>query len=135
MTSCANPGCDKPLPARGHTGRPAIYCSPACRQRRHRATLINPGNDTTANDTTSNDNADGDGDGDTTVVVELDHPDTSPDGRPPERIWTLRLRRAEHVVVIAEALGWPTANALARQLQDLLATPPPPATTNCQVQP
>jgi hypothetical protein len=124
VTTCANPACENALPARAYTGRPAIYCSPACRKRR-RATRTNTGDatDTTATDTTD------------IVVVELDHPDTSPDGRPPERIWTLRLRRGQHVVVIAQGLGWPTANALARQLQDLLAAAPPPATATGQVQP
>jgi hypothetical protein len=117
VTSCANPGCDNALPARGRTGRPAIYCSPACRKRQ-RATPITPGDATNTTD------------GADTVVVELDHPDTSPDGRPPERIWTLRLRRGEHVVVIAEGLGWPTANALARQLQDLFAPPPQPSSNH-----
>jgi hypothetical protein len=123
VTTCANPACDNALPARAHTGRPAIYCSPACRQRRHRTTRINTGDATATTD------------GADTIVVELDHPDTSPDGRPPQRIWTLRLRRGQHVVVIAQGLGWPTANALARQLQDLLATPPPPATTTGGVRP
>jgi hypothetical protein len=126
VTSCANPACANPLPARAHTGRPAIYCSPACRQRqRQRATRTKTGDATTSDDTAVTD----------TVVVELDHPDTSPDGRPPERIWTLRLRRGQHEVVIAQGLGWPTANALARQLQDLLATPPLPAPTTGPAQP
>jgi hypothetical protein len=124
VTTCANPGCDNALPARGHTGRPAIYCSPACRKRQ-RATATKTGDATTSDNTAVTD----------TVVVELEHPDTSPDGRPPERIWTLRLRRGQHVVIVAQGLGWPTANALARQLQDLLAMPPSRATTTGQVQP
>jgi hypothetical protein len=35
-------------------------------------------------------------------------------------VWTVRLRRGQQVVVIADDLGWPSANALAGQLDDLL---------------
>lgn len=93
MTSCANPGCDNPLPPQGR-GRPAIYCTPACRPSRQRRP--------------------------TALSVEVEHPDTSPDGRPADRVWTVRLRRGPHAVVIAENLGWPSANALLSQLQHLL---------------
>jgi len=54
------------------------------------------------------------------LVVEVDHPDASADGRAPPRVWTVRLRRGKQIVVIAENLGWPSANALAGQLDDLL---------------
>ncbi|MGH9284818.1 MAG: hypothetical protein ACRD0M_03970 [Acidimicrobiales bacterium] len=90
-TTCAAPGCDRPVP-RGGTGRPAIYCSLACRPSYHR-----PG-----------------------ILVEIDHPDASPDGRPTERVWTVRLRRGQRAVVIADNLGWPSAHALARQLNDVI---------------
>jgi hypothetical protein len=112
VNSCANPGCDKPLPARGHTGRPAIYCSPACRQRRPR-TRPGPAAKTPAAATPD------------AIVVELDHPAESPDGRAIQRVWTLQLRRHDRVVVIAEGLGWPTANALARQLTQLITDTSP----------
>jgi hypothetical protein len=59
--------------------------------------------------------------------VELDHPAASPDGRPTERVWAVRLRRGELVVEIADGLGWPSATALARALDDLLAPRPRPA--------
>jgi hypothetical protein len=37
---CAAPGCTNPVPRRpGQTGRPPIYCSPACRPSRTRSTL------------------------------------------------------------------------------------------------
>ncbi len=94
--SCAGPGCENPLPERG-AGRPAIYCSPACRPSMTRPPHL---------------------------VVEVCHPDTSPDGRAPGRLYTVGLRRGSHVVVIAENLGWPSANALARQLEDLLGPDP-----------
>jgi hypothetical protein len=98
---CAAPGCEQPVHRTNHTGRPAIYCSPACRPSRNR-TPRRAG-----------------------VVVEVEHPDISPDGRPADRVWTVQLRRGEHVVTIADDLGWPTANALARELNDLLDTTPP----------
>ncbi len=89
---CASPGCDKAVPRRPGPGRPPIYCSPDCRTRRRQHKII----------------------------VEVDHPELSPDGRPVTRVWTVRLRRGHHVVVIADNLGWPTANALACQLDHLL---------------
>ena len=39
-----------------------------------------------------------------------------------DRVWTVHLRRGEHRVVIANDLGWPTANALAHELTNLLNT-------------
>ncbi len=105
MKTCAAAGCANPVPATPR-GRPARYCSPACRPSRQRRP---------------------------SVTIELDHPTASPDGRPPERVWAVQLRRGEHVVVIAEDLGWPTATALARQLEDLLQPrrqqPAPPEVT------
>jgi len=73
-------------------GRPFIYCSRECRPNHRRPA----------------------------IRVEVDHPDTSPDGRPVQRVWTVRLRRGQRVVVIADDLGWPSAKALAGELNDLL---------------
>ena len=98
--TCAAPGCDQPVPHTNHTGRPAIYCSPGCRPSNNR-TPRRPH-----------------------ILVEVEHPETGPDGRPADRVWTVRLRRAQHVVTIADNIGWPTANALAHQLNDLLNTTP-----------
>lgn len=98
--TCAAPDCEQPVPRTNHTGRPAIYCSPGCRPS-HNRTPRRAG-----------------------VTVEIEHPDVSPDGRPADRVWTVRLRKGEHRVVIADNLGWPTANALAHQLNDLLNTTP-----------
>lgn len=97
MTICAAPGCDNPVVRRAR-GRPAIYCSPACRPSRRTARPR--------------------------LQVEIDHPDTSPDGRPTDRVWVVRLRRGPRTVTIADNLGWPSANTLAGQLNDLLAPTP-----------
>ena len=97
MTVCAAPGCNNTVVRRAR-GRPASYCSPACRPSRRTARPR--------------------------LTVELDHPDTSPDGRPTDRVWVVRLRRGPRTVTIADNLGWPSAASLADQLNDLL-TPPP----------
>ncbi len=94
--ACASPRCDNLVPRRPGPGRPAIYCSANCRPG-HRQPKI---------------------------LVEIDHPDTSPDGRPVQRVWTVQLRRGQQVVVIANNLGWPSANALAAQLHNLLHPTP-----------
>jgi hypothetical protein len=92
---CQAPACANPVP-RNPRGRPALYCCAQCRP--------------------SSRNARG-------VVVEIEHPQTCTDGRAPERVWTVRLRRGNRSVVIADALGWPSANALATDLSNLLERP------------
>lgn len=93
---CAAPGCDNVVVRTNTPGRPPIYCSAACRPSRHG----------------------------TGVVVEVAHPDTSPDGRDASRVWLVRLRRGQHLVTVAGGLGWPSANALATQLEELLLSRP-----------
>ena len=96
--TCAAPDCTNPL-TRGGRGRPAIYCSPACRSssyRNHRRHLDEP------------------------VVVEVDHGSTSAKGRPAGRVWMVRLRRGERSVIVAIGLGRPSADHLANQISDLL---------------
>jgi hypothetical protein len=90
--TCARLGCNNPV-KRNPRGRPTLYCSPRCRPSHAKTSRI---------------------------VVEVEHPETCIDGRSPERVWTVRLRRGSKVVVIAEALGWPSANALASELTDVL---------------
>jgi hypothetical protein len=97
---CASPTCDRPVARPSRTGRPPIYCSRECRPAPRRAVPRSR------------------------VVVEVDHPQTSPDGRPPDRVWTVQLRRDNTIVIIADNLGWPSANALARQLTNLLNPDP-----------
>ena len=100
---CAAPGCEEPVPRTHRQGRPAIYCSPEHRP----SAATNPPRRRTS-----------------TVVVEVAHPETSPDGRPADRVWTVRLRRGTITVIIADNLGWPTANALHQQLANLLGPTP-----------
>lgn len=80
---------------RNARGRPRIYCSKECRPTRSRPR----------------------------IVVEVDHPEVSHDGRPSERLWTVRLRRGNRSVVVADGLGWPSANALATELLDIVKRP------------
>ncbi len=96
--TCAAPGCTRNLPP-ALTGRPAQYCSTACRVRAHRArrqALDQP------------------------VTVEVDMGSASSRGRPPERAWLVRLRRADRSVVVAIGLRRSAADRLAAQIVDLL---------------
>jgi hypothetical protein len=56
------------------------------------------------------------------VVVEVDHQPTPDNERPTGRVWIVRLRRGTQSVVIAAELGRPSADLLAGQLNELLAT-------------
>lgn len=101
-TICAAPGCANPV-ARRPRGRPAIYCSPACRSatyRQGRRLVAAP------------------------VTVEVDHGSTSAKARPTGRVWMVRLRRGQRSVIVATGLGRPSADQLARQLAELLGPAP-----------
>ncbi len=98
--TCAAPGCTETV-AEQPTGRPARYCSPACRVRAHRHRNATP------------------------VTVEIDTGSASSRGRPPERHWLVRLRRADQTVIIAIGLRRPAAERLAHQITELLAPPRP----------
>ena len=94
---CAAPGCDEQVVRTGGRGRPAVYCSQECRPAgRGRAGVH--------------------------VVVEVDHQPTPDNERPAGRVWIVRLRRGTRSVVIAAELGRPSADLLAGQLNELLAT-------------
>lgn len=55
------------------------------------------------------------------VLVEVPHPRHQPDGQPAGRVWTVTRRRGAQAAVIADNdLGWSSAHALVRQLEDLL---------------
>lgn len=97
-TICAAPGCANPI-TNHPTGRPARYCTSACRVRHHRQRR-----QTTADP----------------ITVEVDTGSASSRGRPPERSWLVRLRRGDRDVIIAIGLRRPAADRLAEQLTDLL---------------
>lgn len=94
---CAGPGCDHRIVPAG-TGRPARFCSNACRSRSHRQRhRADP------------------------TIAEIDMGSATSRGRPPERAWLVRLRRDEHAVIVAVGLRRPAAERLAQQINDLLA--------------
>ena len=100
---CAAPECTATVVRSGGRGRPALYCSPACRaaaSRRHRRHRHQP------------------------LAVEVDHGSTSARGRPSGRVWLVRLRRGEQAVVLATGLGRPSADYLAHQIDQLLHPAP-----------
>jgi hypothetical protein len=89
--TCAAPGCDQPVPRRPGPGRPAIYCSPACRPS---ATTRRQG----------------------PITVDIDHDDTTPRGAG----WTVTMRRGHRRVTIASDIGRFAATLLRDDLQRLL---------------
>ncbi|MGH7744538.1 MAG: hypothetical protein ACREQ5_06925 [Candidatus Dormibacteria bacterium] len=94
---CAGPGCDQSLtPA--PTGRPARFCSPACRVAAHRAAKAAPG----------------------ALSVEVDMGSATSRGRPPDQAWMVRLRRGPRSVIVAIGLRRYAADRLAEQIADLL---------------
>lgn len=56
------------------------------------------------------------------VLVEVDHAPTPDNERPTGRVWLVRMHRGTLSVVIAAELGRPSADHLAGQLNELLAT-------------
>lgn len=96
---CAGADCDRPIiPA--PTGRPARFCSVACRSRAHRQRHANA-----------------------PAVAEADMGSASSRGRPPDTAWLVRLRRGERAIVVAIGLRRTAADRLAERINDLLANP------------
>lgn len=100
---CAAPACTNTITS-APTGRPARFCCDNCRSRAHRH------QQRTA---------------DVPVTVEVDTGSASSRGRTPDQAWLVRLRRADHTVIIAIGLRRHTADRLAEQIEDLLNPPPP----------
>ena len=95
MSTCAAPGCTNAItPAR--TGRPARFCSTACRVRAHRHAAP--------------------------VSVEVDMGSATSRGRSPERAWMVRLRRGQRSAIVATGLRRSAAERLADQIAELLDT-------------
>jgi hypothetical protein len=101
VVTCAGPGCTNALAP--HTvGRPARYCSTACRVRDHRHRTAT-----------------------TPITVEVDMGSATSRGRPPERAWLVRIRRGDSYVIVNTGLRRPHADRLAAQLTDLLTDKSP----------
>lgn len=96
--TCQAPGCTNAVQPRG-TGRPARFCSTACRVRAHRGRQGAKGY----------------------LSVEVDMGSATSRGRPPERAWLVRVRRGERSVIVAYGLRRPAADRLVEQLTDLLS--------------
>ncbi len=103
---CAASGCTQPVNTTS-PGRPARFCSGACRVRAHRGLRTRPERGP--------------------VTVEVDHGSASSRGRPPERAWMVRIRRADRSVIVTIGLTRPAADRLAEQLIDILGATPTPA--------
>jgi hypothetical protein len=100
--SCAGPGCTNPVPPQA-TGRPARFCSTACRVRFHRhqrQAAAAP------------------------VTVEVDMGSASSRGRPADQSWLVRMRRGDQSVIVAIGLRRRAADRLAEQIADLLGPTP-----------
>ena len=55
------------------------------------------------------------------IAVEVDRGSSSSRGRPPQRAWLVRLRRADQSVVVAIGLSRTAADHLAAHLTDVIA--------------
>jgi hypothetical protein len=104
MTTCAAPGCTNVI-AQHTLGRPGRYCSTACRVRDHRRRQR---------------------DAAAPITVEVDMGSASSRGRPPDRAWLVRIRRADRAIIVAIGLRRSAADRLAEQLTQLLSDTPLP---------
>lgn len=104
VTTCAGPGCANAIDPQP-TGRPARYCSTACRVRdyRQRQRLAAA-----------------------PIAIEVDMGSATSRGRVPEHAWLVRIRRGDRSVIIAAGLRRGAADRLAEQLADLLTDTPQP---------
>jgi len=94
---CTADGCTNPLPPSG-PGRPARFCSQACRARAWRSRQRQRG----------------------APVAEVDVGSTSSKGRTGGQIWMVRLRRGHKYVIVAIGLSRRPAEALAEEINELL---------------
>lgn len=95
--NCAAPGCTNTLVPQ-ERGRPARFCSTACRVRAHRHSLKQA----------------------SPAVVEVSYGSTSSKGRMPGRAWLVQLRRDNQAVIVAIGLTLPRAQELAEKIANLL---------------
>ena len=95
--TCAAEGCANPLPGPG-PGRPARFCSDACKARAYRVRHRQRG----------------------TLVAEVDLGSTSSKGRTQGRVWLVRLRRGDDRVIVAVGLSRNRAEALVERITTVL---------------
>jgi len=100
---CAGPDCTETVLA-SDTGRPARYCSAACRVRAHRARQRSDSQP---------------------VTVEIDLGSASSRGRSPDRAWMVRIRCGQRSVIVAIGLRIHAAISLAEQTAEVLGAPTP----------
>lgn len=91
---CARDGCDNPVVRNGRPGRPAIYCSLECRPTPPKGYGLS---------------------------VSVTHEATEEGTRPAGRIWQVQISRGARVVTVADGLGRPSAEHLARQVRELVS--------------
>jgi len=94
MTICAADSCHNEVPTKHRPGRPSIYCSPECRP-----SFVGRGSG---------------------VTVAVGHEPTADDARPSGRIFFVELRKGKHSVVVANEIGRPSAEDLARRVNEVL---------------
>jgi hypothetical protein len=92
---CAKDGCDNTVLRSGRPGRPAIYCSPECRPTPPKVRGLS---------------------------VSVTHEPTEENTRPAGRIWQVQLSRGARMVMIADGLGRPSAEHLARRVSEIISS-------------
>jgi len=94
VTTCAADGCGNEVPATKRPGRPSVYCSPACRP-----SFV---------------------DRNSGVTADVGHEPTVDDARPSGRVFFVQLRNGKRTVVVASEIGRPSAEDLARRINEVL---------------
>jgi len=69
------------------------------------------------------------------LTVEVDTGSASSRGRPPDRAWMVRLRRADRSVIVAIGLNRTAADSLAERIAELIDPDNPPQPPRQEVTP
>jgi hypothetical protein len=96
---CAEPGCTNALPE-ASTGRPAAFCSPACRSRAHRRRHRQQD----------------------PLSVEVRLGSTSSKGRTRGRVWMVRLCRGSDSMIVAIGLSHGAAERLSERITEIICS-------------
>ncbi len=95
---CAEPGCINPL-SQHDTGRPAIFCSAACRSRAHRRRHRHRA-----------------------VSVEVQLGSTSSKNQTQGRVWMVCLRHGNDSLIVAIGMSRRDAERLAERMTDMVSS-------------